>query len=76
MVELLFGSGWILHLLLIAILYLMLRSARTLSLSQLIKRDAVQHHINHQYHLENQHGGNWSNYQSWLQKNKNKSNPD
>lgn len=73
MVDLLFGSGWILHLLLIAILYLMWRSAGTLSLDELIDRDTLHHHLNSQYHQEHQKGGSWDDYRLWLKENQRKS---
>ena len=59
-------SGWIIYLLLVAILYWFWRRTRGLSFDDLLERDAEIHHLVQKTFEEHPDGGTWREYKAWL----------
>ncbi len=59
-------SGWILYLLLAALLHLFWRNVRGLSFEDLLARSAREHHRVQKVISRHPRGGSWGEYKQWV----------
>ncbi len=59
-------SGYLLYLVVVALLVLFWRHLRGLSFDALLTRAAKQHHHVHRVLAKHQEGGTWREYQDWM----------
>lgn len=59
--------GWILYVLLAALLFLFWRKTRGLSFDDLLDRSARDHHHVQRVIAKHPHGGAWQEHQRWMQ---------
>jgi hypothetical protein len=61
------SGGYLLYLLVAALLVLFWRQVRGLSFDTLLARAAEQHHHVHRVLAKHPEGGSWHEYQDWMQ---------
>jgi Copper binding octapeptide repeat len=63
------STGYILHLLLLSIIYMMWRRVRGMSFEAMLDRSADEHHVVQAFHAQHPHGGTWSQFrQYWTER--------
>ncbi|MFQ5993804.1 MAG: hypothetical protein ACE5K1_01815 [Acidiferrobacterales bacterium] len=59
-------SGWILYVLLVALLYLFWRHMHGLSFQDMLDRSATEHHTVLKVIEKHPHGGSWPKHKRWM----------
>ena len=61
-----FESGWIIYVLLAALLYLFRIKTRGMSFDDLLNQSAREHHEVMQVTARHPHGGSWRQHKQWI----------
>jgi len=62
------STGYILHFLLLAIIYMMWRRVHGMSFEAMLDRSADEHHCVQSYHEQHPQGGSWLQFrQYWME---------